>query len=1202
MMRELEVNAIALDGLHLVEASAGTGKTHNIALLYLRLLLEAGHAVDAIAVVTFTDAATRELRGRLRARIVEALARLDDPAPELADDLDALLAVHRSDPLVLERARHRLETALIGFDQAVVSTLHGLCARLLAELAFETGQPFAELEAESSAGAVLELVRDYWRRNVVANPSAGVEAVLERWAEPDVLAVFLTQSQALVLSAERIDPLDSGTLLAEAESQHAQAIEIWMNLRASGSIVRALAILRAAVAEKWLSSAKNGSHHPSAIDACEQAVVSAESIAPAQGQLRRPLLLSRILDARLKKAEKIGWMPESDLAEVARCAQALDDAERASGLARIALFLRGALDFVRTGLAERRMRLRRLGFDDLIRNLHEQLHDAHGVNVARRIVERLPAILVDEFQDTDALQYGILRRIHEAGSALFLIGDPKQAIYRFRGGDIFTYRSASDDAGEDQYTLLDNWRSDAPLIEAANAVFGGAEDAFLYRFIEFRPARFPEQRADAPAALSSAAPLTIWRMPDRIDDNGKVKPWTIPLATARVLAQVCSEVKLILRAAAARGEAAPSIAILVNSNRQAEEAARELAQWNVPCDYLSMASVYVSIDAAEIETLIAAVCAPGNAAVARAALATELLGETLSSLLAAEDDLDAWERLLARVAWLRQRWHDAGPYAVIAHCVQAAAARLLPHWDGRRRVTNLLHLAELLQHESARRSSPDELLRWFAERRREAEEKRGEGFAENVRPADDGGSVQVLTIHRSKGLQYDIVFAPFLYATYWHKLDESTAADHAVSWHDGDELRIDIGGPDWLAHARMHREEQFAESLRLAYVAITRARHRVWLAWAFANTGSGDSRIGPLAWLCLRSADMVEPGELHGLDPAKADAALAALAQRARGSIQIVTMAPQAPPIDALPLATEHAVSLVLTAFRGRIDRRFETWSYSRLFGGNVHAPIADHDETIAPIVAVEATAIGEPVAQRPRGAEFGNCMHDIFENVGFARLGATGSAPELARICDDHGIARNDHATVASMAREAVNSELVAGTGLRLAALAEGESLAELEFLFPLGGARLEAFEAILARDSRYARAPGELLARRGVIAGLMTGFIDLVLRWKDFYYVVDYKTNLLGATRDDYAPGRLASAVRTRDYDLQYLIYTVALQRFLRVRLGAGYAYDRHIGGALYLFVRGMRAGTPGGIHFDRPDGVLVDALDAWCEGGSA
>ena len=1199
MSAGLDVAALPLRGLHLIEASAGTGKTFTIGLLYLRLLLEGESGLRGIAVVTFTEAATRELRERLRLRVADALRSLRD-ARSGDDALEAMLAAHRDGGERQRRAVERLDAALTGFDEAFVSTIHGFCRQLLAETAFESGLPFIELEADANGEALREFVRDFWRLRVVAGDDEAARDAAGQWGGPDALALALASSQALAIDPEAVDPVDPASWLKHATARLAQASVEWQECVANGTAVLALEELAAAAAENRLSVAREGPHHADTIAACARAIASGGVPYARLVSLHRRLIVESAAGARRK-----GWLPGAETAAISRVVESLLDAADEVRLARRAVFFVDALDFVRAGLAARRERLRRFGFDDLIRVLHERLHGQGGEALARTIAQGLPALLVDEFQDTDPLQYAILRRLHGAreDGAMFLIGDPKQAIYRFRGGDVFTYRSAAGDAGANVHTLVHNWRSDARLVTAVNAIFDRDKDAFLHPFIGFTPAACPADKARKAQIGEAATPLVIWRLPDEVGSNGTVKPWSAQAFTGRVLGETAAAIKRQLVDARTRGIKV-SIAVLVNTNRQAAEAAGTLARWNIACDHLGTESVYETDEAEAIARVLAALASPGDAAAARAALATELLGEDLAGLLASRNDLDRWEAQLERLAGLRRRWHDAGPFAAMAAVIQAAAPRLLEHWDGRRRLTNLLHLAELLQKASAQRPSTNELLHWLEERRREATERRGEGSREQVRMADDPGEVQVLTIHRSKGLEFDLVYAPFLARTRWDEPGDLPGAP--VTWHDDTSLRIDVGGPEWHSHALSHRDEQFAEGLRLAYVALTRARVAAFTAWAYVNLNVKTSVFSPLAWLFLRDASMTRPEDLAGIDPRSADACLDRLAAHSAGTIGVEMLEAGQPDIDTARLPGK-AVALFGPQFDGVIDRRHETLSYSRLFGGNMHAPVADHDESqrgeAVAVVDDRDADDATPIPQWPRGAAFGNCVHKILETVPFAELASAVVHATLARIARDEGYDAGDVRMIASMLRATVTTPLPGmSSPFTLAGLARSEALSELEFLVPLPGARLDALDAILADVPEHARAAGELVRRRREVAGLMTGFIDLVLRHDGLYYVVDYKTNLLGASAADYAPSRLAAAVRAHDYDLQYLIYLVALQRFLRARLGSDYAYDTHVGGALYLFVRGLGTGDGHGIHADRPPRALIDRLDCWCAGGDA
>lgn len=1201
MMQPLDATKLEPTGQHLIEASAGTGKTHNIALLFLRLLLERQFTVRQVAVVTFSEAATQELCGRLRRQLVEAIACLDGSSAGSRPDLDAILRRYREDEVSRVRAQALLHAALIGFDEARISTLHGLCRQLLTEHAFETGLSLFELDDIAGKEMTREQVRDFWRLRVILAPDEAIGSVLRRWKTPDDLASELIRSQVLALPMDRIDPSDVEDWVARERAATGEHEIRWNELRKSGGVDRALEQLQQAIGSKHFKSAEDSPLGPEQVRRCRAACAGDARHFDAEALTAlRASSLDQQMSANAKKA---AWNPPAELAEVSEVVEAFAQAQELLQSALLARFMREAIEFVRGRLAEHRSRVRRFGFDDLIGQLHEKLHGDSAKTLALAIASEIPAILVDEFQDTDPLQYAILHRIHaaRADSVLLLIGDPKQAIYRFRGGDIYTYHCAARDAGNNQHTLLENWRADARLIAATNAVFSGVDDSFMVDFIRFQPARFPAAKGKPESWLATESPLTLWRIPDCVTDKG-TKPWTVPDFNARVLGEVAASIQALLREAEQKRKQPPSIAVLVQTNRQAEETAELLGQWQIACDYVSTESVLLSEQATELQYLLAALDAPSDASRVRAALATELLGRNLRDLLESRDDLQRWELELGVIAELRQTWLTEGPYASLSRCIRQAAERLLPRWDGPRVITNFLHLADLLQLESARRSSPKDLLHWLGQRRIEAEQGSGMHASEQLRATDEAAPVQVRTIHGSKGLQYDVVFAPFAMGVRSKAGSKKNGpADESVAWHAEDELRIDTGGSDWLLHARAHGHEQFAESLRLAYVAITRARHRVYLAWAYANTGKNvDSLSGPFAWLWFREPHMRSPDELEFLKQQldRFDGHLDALVKRSGQSIRVQILDPNAPePTPAVSAGMKPA--LLPAKFRGSIERRLQTLSYSRLFGGSQHAPLADRDDNEDEAMQAFAGAVEDPVPRKPSGAEFGTCVHRILEKIPFADLASAQVSDELARIASDHGYAEGDHDVIATMVRNCVRTELLTGSGFRLMHLEPSESLTELEFLFPLGAARLGDLEEILARHPVYTRDAGELQVRRSSVLGLMTGFIDLVARWQGRYYVLDYKTNLLGASRADYAHEHLPAAIRGNDYDLQYLVYLVALQRFLRLRLGAEYDYECHMGGALYLFLRGMREGDGAGIHHDRPPAELIDALDGWFTG---
>ena len=398
-MRELDVCTLPLTGLHLVEASAGTGKTHNIGLLHVRLLLEAGLSARSIAVVTFTDAATRDLRARLRKQLVAALERLQGSANAKEDELERILGAHRRDTASQQTAEACLQRALLEFDEAQIWTLHGLCARLLADLAFETGQPFAEIEAGTSGDAAVELVRDYWRRYMVETPDLAFAAILKRWENPERLAGFLIRSQVLALAPECIDPVDPEALAGDAQRRIDSTLNDWRRHLDVGQVARAVAAIEELLASRSLSSKDKSSHHAAAM-AAMKATLAAD---PGLTRRRRIATIVRQRDEKISQKQDHEWKPQGALAEIAACVDRMTAAVADLETARGALFVRGAIGFVQAGLQARQSRLRLHGYDDLISKLHRLLHGPEGARIAAQIAARL--LPTRRNSDTDSLQY-----------------------------------------------------------------------------------------------------------------------------------------------------------------------------------------------------------------------------------------------------------------------------------------------------------------------------------------------------------------------------------------------------------------------------------------------------------------------------------------------------------------------------------------------------------------------------------------------------------------------------------------------------------------------------------------------------------------------------------------------------------------------------------------------------------------------------
>ncbi|MDW7712472.1 MAG: UvrD-helicase domain-containing protein, partial [Deferrisomatales bacterium] len=606
-----------LEGRNLVEASAGTGKTYTIAGLFVRLLLEARLGVDQILVVTFTEAATEELRDRIRRRIRDAVEAFR--AGESGGD--DLLAGLLSDPAIdREWAAGWLRNALWGFDEAAVHTIHGFCQRVLAEKAFECGAPFEAEVTPDESGLLEEVVADYWRRELHGAPSGFLHYLQDR----KVTLQALTRFASDWAGAPNLAVVPEGAVPPSAEGEAAvreayrRVQELW---RASGPEVARL------LAEA--PGVHRGKYKPRMVPqfAREMDVFAAagDPLAPCEA-------LPRWSASAVAAAATKGFAPlEHPFFEACQELLELRDALEEEHGARLLALKQGLLGWVRQELPRWKAQRNLRSFDDLLRDVHAALAGPAGPGLAAALSARYRAALIDEFQDTDPVQYEIFRRAFGgAGARLFLIGDPKQAIYSFRGADLFAYLDAAREA-EARFTLDRNWRSTPDLLAAVNALFGRREAPFLFEDIGYQAVHSGEPGGKEPLRFDGApdtAPFQVWFAP-----RGEAKLLDKASAWADIPRAVAGEVVRLLRAGqegratiGGRPVAPEHIACLVRTNRQAQLVQDALREGGVPSVIHGASSLFASREAEEMLRLLAALAEPGREGRVRAALATDLLG------------------------------------------------------------------------------------------------------------------------------------------------------------------------------------------------------------------------------------------------------------------------------------------------------------------------------------------------------------------------------------------------------------------------------------------------------------------------------------------------------------------------------------------------------------------------------------------------
>jgi exodeoxyribonuclease V beta subunit len=875
---------------------------------------------------------------------------------------------------------------------------------------------------------------------------------------------------------------------------------------------------------------------------------------------------------------------------------------------------------VRAELERRKRRVGVLTYDDLLVRLDEVLAGPGGQAAVERLRERYAVVLVDEFQDTDPIQWDIVRRAFGGGrTALVLVGDPKQAIYAFRGADVYAYLEAAKAAGE-RPTLEVNWRSDQPLLDAYDALLAGARlghPGIVYRRV----------RSARPAASRGPGAALRIRVVRR-DEPGIATTRSACATNASARAHIAKDLAADLVAQLGAGLKPGDVAVLVRTNRSAALVRAALEDAGIPAVINGAGSVFGTAVAREWLRLLEAIERPASRVRAHTAALTCFFGWPAERVAAADED--DWEEVHARL-------HDWGRVlraqgvAALTETVsrrERLPERILAAADGERRLTDLRHVAQLLHAAAATEQlGTTALTAWL--RRRIAEADRDVNDEERSRRLEsDAEAVQVLTIHRAKGLEFGVVYAPFL----WEGGYERSRAQ-PVAFHDpdaGDARRLDVAleGREFDRHRAQRLVEERGEDLRLAYVALTRARHQAVLWWA----GSWDSRHSPLGRLLFaRDADgNVAPNGAGTPDDSVAVARFEALAAAAPPGRIAVERSTLGLPVEWSPPPGE-PVELAAAAFDRRLDINWRRTSYTGITAGAHEARVASEPEEDVvvdepaegppPPAAVPPPPAAAPVPLdgMPAGTQVGTLVHRVLEATDFAAADLDAElAAQLGAAQARREVDIGDPTVALAGLRAAIETPLgPLLDGTRLRDVARADRLDELDFELPVAGGDDPSGEVALGAIAAVLRAhlsAGDPLAPyaerledpvlRPVLRGYLTGILDVVVRLPGpRFAVLDYKTNRLAAPDEQltawhHRPEALAAEMRRAHYGLQALLYAAALHRYLRWRL-PGYDPDRHLAGVGYLFLRGMTGRAGSGVFAWRPPGALVKALSDVLEG---
>ncbi|WP_416776783.1 exodeoxyribonuclease V subunit beta [Xenorhabdus budapestensis] len=1177
---------LPLHGQRLIEASAGTGKTYTIGLLYLRLLLGLGGNaafsrplnVEEILVVTFTEAATDELRGRIRENIHQlrlACIRQDnavnDPVyqqllaeiPDRQSAADWLLAAERQ------------------MDEAAIYTIHGFCQRMLVHNAFESGILFEQTLIQDEYPLRKQGCADFWRRHCYPLSLSMATVISQEWSGPEALLEDITDHLRGDIPYIVNAPDGDETLV----SRHEKIIALIDGVKQQwNEVVQDLqALIDNSGVDKRSYSKKN---LPNWLNSVSEWAKSQTR------DYQLPKDLDKFCQSRLEEKTKKGEVPRHPVFT------AIDDLYQQPLTLRDIIISKAIVE-IRQSINQEKLMRGYMGFDDLLMRLDIALKREGGEKLAETIRQRYPVAMIDEFQDTDPQQYRIFQAIyrHQTENGLLFIGDPKQAIYAFRGADIFTYIQARAQVSA-HYTLETNWRSSAPMVQAVNKLFSHTDRPFLFDQIPFIHVNSAEKNHNLKFLLhkQEQTALQFWLQSGEGVSKRDYEQGMARLCAAQIRDWLLAGQEgsaLLQRGEKNRPVTAADITVLVRSRREAALIRDELNELKIPSVFLSnRENVFDTPEAKDLLWLLQAVLSPEKERVLRSALASSLFGLSARQIDQLNHDETAWDKLVDEFDGYARLWRSRGVLPMLRAVMgkYRIAENLLAGYDGERRLTDIMHISELLQEESLQLDSEHSVVRWLAQQISRPDPQLE---SQQMRLESDKHLVQICTIHKSKGLEYPLVWLPFIC---------SFKKQERAIYHDRQNFETHFSLFEDSEKLALADEERLAEDLRLLYVALTRAVYHCSVGVApliqgnKKKTGDTDLHLSAFGYL-------VQKGQ-------KGDAELleCSLNELKDDNIQVIPIKDIGD--ERWEPKSEDVLLLAARKFRRSIRDDWRVTSYSGLQGSISHnyissqAHVSAFGESVEVIVQSIAPKLdidvrGEKQVEPsllmtphtfPRGATAGTFLHSVLEELDFS------SPPDQIWLAEKLTTAGFDEswASVLQQWMTDIQTAELNEQGMRLADIPHYHQQNEMQFYLPVDNLlRSNALDALTHRYDPLSAQCAPLSFHQ--VKGMLKGFIDLVFCWQDKFYVVDYKSNWLGESSESYTQEAMASAMIEHRYDLQYQLYTLALHRYLRHRL-ADYDYRQHFGGVVYLFLRGIDNNNPGhGIYRYLPPVEFVDALDA-------
>jgi|WetSurMetagenome_2_1015567.scaffolds.fasta_scaffold05661_6 exodeoxyribonuclease V beta subunit len=1201
----MEFNPLStpLEGINLIEASAGTGKTYTIATLVIRLLLENNLNIHQILVVTFTEAATTELKDRIRKRLEQmhqiflfllkkdhSLKFDDKQRTEIKTLLDiAYHLLKENSPLDFKKVKNiehfqniaqqhhetlsialeKIKSAIYGFDEAAIFTIHSFCRKVLQEFAFESGALFDVELAGDQSDILDEIAQDFWRKNIYQANSLFLDYLIAQKFTLDNFISLLNKSSwytnwdfLTLIPKTKIKPLP----FSEESYQTQFKIVQQLYQQYQGDIYNALFnaletknLNGQTYPKKWLTNWLQDLN----------AFARSTQITPILPEKFQKFTFNELSkNAKNNQIFDHSFFKESQLLFDQATTLLMHYQQQVIQLKH------RLLNYANKELKKRQQQQHIQSFDDLLIDLYHALEKSKEREKLVNVINyKYKAALIDEFQDTDNLQYKIFYQLFEK-KCLFFIGDPKQAIYGFRGADIFSYIEAKKQANS-TYTLTTNWRSTPSLIQATNTIFKNHSNPFYLPEIHFSEATPAEKLSNTfqPALhIHFLERQPFQKMLNKATGKKDIAYFVANQISTLLHSQECN---------------AGDIAILVRKNKEAHLLQRILQHYKIPAVLYSHENIFKSDEALAMQYLLAALLETTNEIAIKTALITEFFELNVEQIYLLSQDERHWSYYLEYFQEHANLWKTKGFMVMFRHLLfsktnifeKKLISYLLSFPNGERKLTNFLHLAEILHSvEKQQHLGVHELYKWLVEKITHLDNQE----EHELRLESDEKAVKLVTIHKSKGLEYPIVFLPFI----WDGHLQSKYNNDEFVFHDpaqNNKLIFALDGQNFDKNQILIEEK--AENARLLYVALTRAKKVCHAVFGVFNETENAS------WTYLLFKDQDKLSEQPDKILLNKLEELHTFSQQTI-NVSMLVFSKRTLVFQSLEENTKKLQARTLTQ---KLKKNWYINSFSALSGqlqsaeDTVDNRIQRLDtETNQQLIIEEKTydtfSEMEDIFKFPAGSKVGTLLHEILENLDFQNV-----EQDIIRTkMEFHRFDLNLQPTLEKLLENVLKAPLQ--DSFCLADISKHNRLNELEFYYPVALINVKKFNELLIP---YWQQRWSIKFKKLFFVdwqGFMRGFIDLIFEHHGQYFLVDYKSNRLGTQLKDYAPERLPLAMEEHQYFLQYHIYCVALHRYLEQRL-PDYNYEKHFGGVFYLFLRGMHPDYPqNGIFYDKPDVTFI------------